>query len=222
MSQLFAGLFVEGTTDISFLSSIVERTLQNVAFDCKGEIDLEVKEIKIDKSGLGFCEQVIMASEKGFSEFGITILCVHSDADNKKLEDTYQNRINQAIDRLKLLEANQYCKILVAIVPIQETEAWMLADKELLRNEIGTEKSDNELEINRQPETIARPKEVIENAIRIARENYTRKRRKDLTIGDLYLPVGQAMSLDKLEKLESYRDFKNNVKEAFKILNLLQ
>jgi hypothetical protein len=222
MSQLFAGLFVEGTTDISFLSSIVERTLQNVAFDCKGEIDLEVKEIKIDKSGLGFCEQVIMASEKGFSEFGITILCVHSDADNKKLEDTYQNRINQAIDRLKLLEANQYCKILVAIVPIQETEAWMLADKELLKNEIGTEKSDNDLEINRQPESIARPKEVIENAIRIARENYTRKRRKDLTIGDLYLPVGQAMSLDKLEKLESYRDFKNNVKEAFKTLNLLQ
>ena len=222
MSQLFAGLFVEGTTDISFLSSIVERTLQNVAFDCKGEIDLEVKEIKIDKSGLSFCDQVVMASEKGFSEFGITILCVHSDADNKKLEDTYQNRINQAIDRLMQLEAKQYCKILVAIVPIQETEAWMLADKELLKNEIGTDKSDNELEINRQPESIARPKEVIENAIRIARENYTRKRRKDLTIGDLYLPVGQAMSLDKLEKLESYRDFKNNVKEAFKTLNLLQ
>lgn len=110
---------------------------------------------------------------------------------------------------------------MVAIIPIQETEAWLLADKELLKQEIGTNKTDNELGINRQPEEIANPKEVIETAIRIARADMTRRRRSQLTITDLYLPIGQSVDLEKLELLSSYRDFKNNIREAFIQLNLL-
>lgn len=112
-------------------------------------------------------------------------------------------------------------KTLQDIVPIQETESWMLADKELLKQEIGTNRSDHELGINRFPEIIANPKEVISNAIRIARENITQRRRHHLTIADLYLPLGQSMDLDKLKDLSSYQDFKNNIREAFKKLNLL-
>ena len=97
----------------------------------------------------------------------------------------------------------------------------MLADKELLKREIGTEKSDNELQIHRHPECIANPKESIETAIRIAREGLTKKRRKDLTISELYLPIGQALDLEKLEVLSSYQDFKSNIKEAFRKLHLL-
>ena len=45
------------------------------------------------------------------------------------------------------------------------------------------------------------PKESIEVAIRIAREGYTKRRRKDLTISELYLPIGQALDLEKLDEL---------------------
>lgn len=221
MAQLFAGLFAEGKTDIDFLQNIVQKTLQDIAFECSGQFDIEVLPIKIDKTNLDFVSQTLIASKKGIEEFGMQIICVHTDADNSTSENIYQNKINPVIIELEKQNDEDYCKILVAIVPIQETESWMLADKELLKQEIGTNRSDHELGINRFPEIIANPKEVISNAIRIARENITQRRRHHLTIADLYLPLGQSMDLDKLKDLSSYQDFKNNIREAFKKLNLL-
>ncbi len=222
MAQLFAGLYTEGNTDMRFLQSIVQKTLEATAFDCSGQFDIYVSPIEIDTTDLSFENKVLKASKKGMDELGISIICVHSDADNPSAIDTYENRINKAKIELNNQNEADYCKILVAIVPIQETESWLLADKELLKQEIGTNKTDNELGINRPPETIANPKEVISNAIRIAREGLTQRRRNDLTIADLYLPIGQSIDLNKLENLSSYKDFKNNILIAFKQLNLLQ
>lgn len=220
-AQLFAGLFAEGNTDIDFLQSIVEKTLQAIAFDCSGQLDIDVLPIKINKTNVDFPHQVLNAAKKGFDDFGIQIICVHTDADAATSTATYAYKINPATLELDKQNDIDCCKILVAIVPIQETESWLLADKELLKQEIGTDKTDNELGINRLPETIANPKEVIETAIRIAREDLGQRRRKHLSIGDLYLPIGQRVDLDKLAHLSSYQDFKNNVIVAFKQLNLL-
>lgn len=55
---LFAGLFAEGSTDIRFLESIVNRTLVDIAYECKGEIEIELKVISIDKKNLDFRQQV--------------------------------------------------------------------------------------------------------------------------------------------------------------------
>jgi hypothetical protein len=222
VAQIFAGLFTEGQTDIRFLQNIVQKTLEAVAFDdCSGQFDIELTPITINKTGLGFIEQVLEASKKGQEEFGMMIFCVQADADRKTLKETYQHKINPCQVELEKQHENDYCKILVAVVPIQETEAWMLADKDLLKEEIGTNKTDKELGINRNPETIANPKEVIEKAIQIARKNLTRKRRKDLTIAGLYSVIGQKIELEKLESLSSYQDFKENVREVFRKLNLL-
>lgn len=219
--QIFIGLMREGSTDQLFLKSVIERTFDEIRFECNTDIDIfEIEEIKTT-AGTTFIDKVLEASSIGYNNFGMMILCVHSDADNKKLVDTYQNRINPALEVLSTKDDNYYCKVVVALVPIQETEAWMLADTELLKREIGTEKSDNELQINRQPESISNPKECIEAAIRIAREGYTKKRRKDLTISELYLPIGQALDLEKLNVLLSYQDFKKNITDAFRKLHLL-
>jgi hypothetical protein len=222
MAQLFAGLFTEGSTDTRFLHSIVQKTLEATAFECSGQFDIYVSPIEIDTTDLSFENQVLKASKKGMDELGISIICVHTDADNPSAIDTYENRIDKAKIELNNQNEADYCKILVAIVPIQETESWLLADKVLLKQEIGTNKTDNELGINRPPETISNPKEVISNAIRIAREGLTQRRRHDLTIADLYLPIGQSIDLSKLENLASYKDFKNNILTAFRQLNLLQ
>ena len=39
---ILAGLFTEGTTDVRFLSSVVERTLVDVVFDCAGEFETKL------------------------------------------------------------------------------------------------------------------------------------------------------------------------------------
>ena len=220
MAQIFAGLLTEGSTDIRFLQSIVQKTLEMIAFDCSGQLDIEVLAIEIDKTGLNFIEQVLKASKQGYEEFSTQIICIHTDADSPTSKEVYERKINPATRELE--KQHEYCGVLVAIVPIQETEAWMLADKELLKREIGTNKTDQILGINRNPETIANPKEVIEKAIQIARGNLTRKRRSNLTIADLYLSIGQSIDLEKLESLSSYQDFKENVREAFRKFNLLR
>jgi hypothetical protein len=221
MTQIFVGLITEGTTDIDFLLPIIEKTFNKVAFQCKGQIDVEIFPIEISKINLGFIEQVITASKKGFDDFGMTVLCVQADADTKNLENTYEYKIKPAKVELEKQNGKAYCKNLVAIVPIQETEAWMLADKELLKSEIGTDKTDTELNIHRQPESVANPKEIIENAIRIARADLTKKKRANLSIGDLYIPIGTEIDLEKLETLSSYQAFQENVHEAFRKMNLL-
>lgn len=220
MAQIFVGLMTEGTTDDRFLDSIVERTLKKIALEeCSGEIDIYFYILEKNKGS--FKEQVLEVSKQGIENFGMTMLFVHVDADNATSDNVYKTRIEPVKEALGEQDESEYCKVLVALVPVQEMEAWMLADKELLKSEIVTDKSDNELKINRSPESIANPKEVIEDAIRIARAGITKRRRREVSISDLYRPVGQHLALEKLEKLNSYQDFKNNVREAFKELGYL-
>jgi hypothetical protein len=97
----------------------------------------------------------------------------------------------------------------------------MLADKSLLKNEIGTNKTHNELGIYKNPEQYADPKTVIKDAIRIANQERTRRHRNELSISDLYLPIGQSIAINTLEQLPSYKKFQSNVREALKKLNYL-
>lgn len=220
--QIFAGLFTEGNTDIRFLESIVRKTLEDIAFECKGQIETEVKTIAINKTGLGFVEQVLLASKKGIDDYGIMFLCVHTDSDEDTDIRAMESKIIPALKSLKEKEEAEFCKILVSVIPVYMTESWMLADKELLKSEIGTELSNFDLGIHPIPESIADPKEIITNAIRIVQSDLTkRKRNRGLDISELYQIIGQKLELSQLENLESYLKFKNSLKSAFKGLGFL-
>ncbi len=221
MQQLLIGLMTEGTTDWRFLESIIKRAFYEISFECHTMVEVYSINFINNLEELKFVDKVLEASKRGREEFGITILCIHSDADTKTLKETYQYKINPAKETLQQQNEIEYCKIMVAIVPMQETESWLLADKELFKKQIGTNKTDTELGIHRNAETIANPKEVIQEAIRIARKDSTKRRRKELTISELYQSIGEAIDLEKLESFESYQDFKNNVKAAYKELGLL-
>lgn len=108
--QLFAGLFTEGNTDNRFLKSVVERTLDEVAFECRSEIETELFIINIDKSGLSFREQVLKASLDGFNRYGITMLCVHTDAEDPTDSSAFESKFDPAIDALQEKEDSSYCK----------------------------------------------------------------------------------------------------------------
>jgi len=171
---------------------------------------------------MGFVDQVVTASRKGISENGIMILCVHTDADDENDSEVFLNKIVPAQNAIVSKNDIEYCKVLTFVVPVQMIEAWMLADKDLLKRELGTDKTDNELKINKRPEQISDPKLVIEHAIRIARQNLTQRRRNDLAISELYLPIGQKISIKKLDSLPSFQKFKESIRMAFRQLNYMQ
>lgn len=219
MIQLYVGLIAEGTTDYLFLEPVIEKILLNIAYDCRGQVDINVKKIECDK-GDSFSDYVINAAKKGKENY-MTLLIVHADADATTALNTYTNKINPAKAILEQKEDNSFCKNLIALVPIQETEAWMLADKNLFLKTIETKMSDSELNINGHPETFNNPKERIVNAIRLGRQNLPKKIRNKLNIKNLYSYIGHALNVENLETFNSFRDFKNNVKKELITLNIL-
>ncbi len=218
--QIIIGLTTEGSTDVRFLESIIQRSFENVAFECRGQVEVLPVQ-NIEKESGEFVEAVIKCARKA-DERGIMVLCVHADADDRTDSDTFNFKINPAITAIQALLEESVCKNLVAVVPVQMIEAWMLSDKELLKAEIGTDKSYIELGIDRLPEVYDDPKHAMESAIRIGRQKLSRRRRHQLTISELYAPIGQKIALNALENLPSYQKFKGAVRSAFVKLNYLQ
>ncbi|RPI02212.1 MAG: DUF4276 family protein [Calditrichaeota bacterium] len=217
--QVIIGFTTEGKTDVQFLESVIQRSFEDVAFECDGEIEVLPVQYLEKQSG-SFIEAVKKYAQQA-EEMGIMVLCIHADADAATDINTFKNKIYPAFTAVSQIIAENVCKNLVAIVPIQMTEAWMLSDKELLKAEIGTSKSDAELGIQKSPEVYPDPKQVIEMAIRIARQDLTRRYRRKLTIAELYSLMGQKIALNKLKNLSSYQKFKEAVRDAFKSLNYL-
>jgi hypothetical protein len=120
---------------------------------------------------------------------------------------------------------DEFCRNLVAIVPVQMTEAWMIADKEVLKEELGTQKNNQELGLTfplKQVEKIADPKSKIQEIIRIAFKDLPTRRRRRIQISSLYSPLGQQVSLDILEQLPSYLKFKESLTNALIELNYIK
>lgn len=219
--QLFIGLYSEGATDSRFLESVVRRAFEETALEAVDDFEIYLEHIYLKESGLSYPEQVIRAARNGIDQFGITVLCLHKDADDADDSNVIRYSIGPALDELSKKSEQEYCKTTTIVVPVRMIESWLLADKDLFRKEIGTDKTDGALGINRNPESIANPKEVIKDAIRIARQDMVQRRRKGLTIKDIYMPLGQKISVDKLNTLPSYRKFRESVKATFKLLNYL-
>lgn len=217
--QLFIGVVTEGTTDIRFLTTILENVFLDIAVDCLNEVSIDGI-IFFDAEGDGFVEKMLNASTKGVQEYGISILCVHTDQDRDT--EIYNHKITPLQNALSTKNTDSYCKVIVPIIPIRMIEAWMLADKELLKERIyGCSFRDVDLGLHREPETYADPKNAIENAIRIAQENRPKKRRDEITISELYSEIGNSIKLEKLRALPSFLDFEKNVRNAFIQLHYL-
>lgn len=218
--QIVVGLATEGSTDNRFLESIVRRTFNAVAInDCVQDVDVYVHIIDTNKSGLSFAEYVKQASIVGVRNYGIMSLAIHTDGDRDSYVERHKNKIEPAQELLNQ-EGEECCKLLTPIIPIKMIEAWMLADKQLFKDEIGTTMSDTELGINKAPETISDPKTTIEEAIRIATAHLP-KRRQRLSISELYSIIGDTISLEKLLTQESYRKFQESVKNTYRALHYL-
>lgn len=214
---IIAGYTAEGTTDVRFLESVIRRTFEEVAKECATEIEVyDLQHIHTGKSE--FANEIIIAAQKADS-IGVMVLCVHTDADSESDETAFTHKIMPAFESVQAFD-NAICKNLVAIVPIRMTEAWILADKELLKEEVGTHLEDRNLGINRPPETIADPKQAIKELMRIAYESIPRRRQRP-DISELYLPLGQKIRLEKLASLSSYNKFKESVRAAYRKLNYL-
>jgi hypothetical protein len=191
MSNILTIAYItEGTTDKRFLGNIIKRTfVEDLAPSCFGQIDVydpqffEIREKAFVNKSL---EAARLAK-------WLDVLCIHTDADATTDDMAYNDRILPAIKKINERE-EKLCKNIITIVPVRMTEAWMLADLDLLVDEIGTKKTKEELQLPikvKQVEDLVDPKKTIANAIDIAFADQPARRRRGVTISEIYSPLSQ-------------------------------
>lgn len=219
---IIVGLTTEGSTDVRFLETIVERAFETVALECQKDVEIISQTLETTKVGKGsFADYVVEASKEALRS-GVTTVAVHSDADKNTYDDRKKYNFEPALAAVNALEDDEACKLITPIIPVRMIEAWMLADKDLLRLEIGTKLSDHDLGIDGAPENIADPKEKITVAIRTANENSTHKNPvRKVDISDLYDILGQKLDPSQLVHLESYRRFLDEIRATYRELGIL-
>lgn len=220
--QVFIGLITEGSTDIRFLSSIINRSVQEIACECETEI--EVPDVQpLRSTGRTFVEKMLNASQVACEKYGMSILFIHADSDNKKLDDVMNTKFKPFQNELSTKNENSYCKHIVPTIPIQMIESWMMADKQLLKQLINAESLHNAaLGLERMPESYADPKSVIENAIRKSLLYMPKKKRNQIKISNLYEILGNRLDLNSLRKLPSFKLFEDNILQSFRELHLIR
>lgn len=220
MSKILTiGYTTEGSTDVRFLGNIIQRTFEELIFESQSYNSV-APPANLTCTAKKFSQKILKLATLYSS---LDVICVHCDADGRSSKKVMNNKINPAFQLVENSDKGKMCKNLVAVIPVQMTEAWMLADFDLLKDEIGTRMSNRELELPvriNQIESLSNPKEKIINALRIAQASKPRRRRK-IKISELYTPLSQKLSIKELRELPSFRAFEENAREALKRLNYL-
>nr|WP_319572030.1 DUF4276 family protein [uncultured Draconibacterium sp.] len=213
------GYVIEGSTDERFLSNIIQKAFEHEVFNCNSEIEV-YEPVKLKKTGNGIVEQIRNIAIK---HHYFHVICVHCDSDSPDMNHVLEYSINPAFKTVNAITEEEVCKNLVAIIPVQMTEAWMMADFSLLKDKMGTDMTNAQLSLPIRVngiEGLADPKETIINAYRLSQERQSRRRRI-ASISDLYSPVSKELSIENLSQLPSFRVFMDNVRKALVKLNYL-
>ena len=223
MAQLIMALCVEGTTDARFLDVITERTALQILTNQSHTV-VEVLPIqRLHPTGHEQAQRILAAARDAS---GYHLLLVHADADAQSPETAWRERIQPGFaliqEAAKRNEA--VCGRCVAIIPVQMTEAWLLADSDSLLQLIGTGESAENIGLHhtgRHIEAIADPKAYLNNVLTTVRGSMPRSRRKYVQLGSLYEPLARRISLERLKLLPSFLRFRSDLEQSLVELGLI-
>lgn len=222
MRVLVLGLLVEGSTDNDFLPPVIRRTTERILAQYNQSGMYEASVIVVQLTTNQKKDRADSILHAAYEAYGYHALIVHSDADDLKPDKAMFERIEPGF-KLVRETTEKVCKELVAIIPVQAIEAWILADYESLLDEIGTDLNARELgipESAKHVQKISKPKRRLEQAVLKAYASRTRRKR-EIDIRFLYQPIGEEINLNRLQQVPSYMKFVEDLTETLVNLNLI-
>ncbi|RKS75104.1 uncharacterized protein DUF4276 [Actinomadura pelletieri DSM 43383] len=196
---LVPGLLAENTTDERFLGVVVFRQLR--ALTEKGTRHV----VDVAKTEIGDCWTIKDADRvcRAVLELAADchLICVHND----------HNERGKAEKVVEVLRERGLTTPVVPLVPVRETEAWLLADRAVWAGLRGSDPSRLPAR-PRAVEKILDPKPVLD----AVRPQVGRRPR-----ADYYEYIGQNIDLDVLAQVPAYADWVDETEEALKGLGLL-
>lgn len=225
MITLVTALYAEGRTDERFLPVIIQRTLAQLL----GQYGRDVTEVwepmlvEPSKKLPTRVENILAVARQ---THGYHILMVHADSDSSEPKQAFQQRFEPGLRLVNQasIRGEKVCAELIPIIPVQMTEAWMLADTNVLIDVIGTQLRAEALGVPlyaHQIEAISDAKQRLEEILQVALAEHPRRKRRQRSIKELYEPLGRQIRLNRLLELPSYQRFIKDVTDTLSRLNLI-
>lgn len=225
MPTLVMALYAEGRSDERFLPIIIQRTAVRLLSEHAAH-DVDVSEpIVVNPATRNTRNEAIL--DVAQQAHGYHLLTVHADADDVTPLRAMRERITPGFQAVAAAQraGQQVCGKLTAIVPVQMTEAWMLADSDALRNIIGAMQTAQHLNLPVRPalvEGIADPKARIREVLAMVQAERTRRRRTQRKIADLYEPLARRIDLNRLYLAPSFARFQDDLQSALVDLGFIE
>lgn len=161
MKSLNITLVTEGTSDVALIPHIRWLLLQN---GIKNPIEIiwaDLRHLPRNFEIKGLSKKISLAIELYPCDF----LFVHRDSDNTPVEERETEIIN-AIENTEGDKPNYF----VCVIPVKETEAWLLFDENAIRRAAGNPNGNEPLELPKLKdiENLADPKQLLNDKLKIA------------------------------------------------------
>ncbi|MDP3294669.1 MAG: hypothetical protein Q8M37_08015 [Nevskia sp.] len=220
MRYLQPALYAEGKDDYAFLSPLLLRLCEDLCarhsqepVECGPVLGLDHPACTNDAPR---AERIIAAAREAAPAWNV--LFIHTDGGN----DPDRQREQRVAPALSLLEStfgsgNRG----VAVVPICETEAWLIHDGDTLRTLLGTTLTDIELDLPPNTgavERVADPKRVYQAAF-AAGQASPRRRRRDAS--SLLEALGEQLPLERLRGLSAFKALEAETMDALRELRIV-
>jgi len=162
MRYLTSALLCEGATDERFLPPLLTRTLEDL---CRANFDQEVEVARVQplrkKGGPRPIPEMISLVEENSGYFSIVYFHHDQGAHRQQVERDWLDPLRAAWGSRR--------ELMIEVVPVRETEAWLLADGEAIRSALGVAWTDDGMGLPSAPklvEHIADPKDVLNRVVR--------------------------------------------------------
>lgn len=215
MPYLGLALFAEGPSDHRFLRPLLARVCQDLCL--RHAINIveigDVLELHSPHDLRDDAREYRISGAASSAASAWHILFIHTDGGGD-VGAAFSERVEPAVARLAttLTDRRGY----VAVVPVRETEAWMLADPDGLQRAFGFSRWGGTVEpIARAAdvETLPDPKQTLKAMFHSIRQSGT--------VGTFYELVGEYVSLDRLRQVPAYQVFEFDLNRALEELRFV-
>jgi hypothetical protein len=214
-------LYAEGKTDYYFLAPLLLRLCESICSEAVEPVEFAGETIALDHrpavNDAPRDERVLDAADQARGAW--QLLFIHADGAN----DPVAQRARLVEPALAQLRARWGADgIGVAVVPVRETEAWVVADGDALRNVLGSTLSDDVLGLPMSPydvEAQLDPKEVLRSAFWATGPTGQRRRRGT---SPMLNALGEQIALQRLRRLPSFQLLEADLRSALRAMRILR